>query len=129
MSLTLPFYFQITIRRLPDTHDKASILRWSPYDNLKLPRFVLLRQVATGYEKIDVPMLKVVNNNSGEEDILSVNGYNQELVELLPGGKRDFLMVALTENYQKQCMHGNHYDLIWPGGEISMWDWGTKQEH
>jgi len=129
MSLALPFYFQISIRRLSGANDKAVILEWSLYDNLKLPHFVLLCQIPAGYQKVDVPMLNVVNPNSGGEDTLSVNGYNQELVELLPSSRRDFLMVALTENYQKQCMHGDHYELIWPRDEVSMWDWGTKQEH
>jgi hypothetical protein len=38
-------------------------------------------------------------------------------------------MGELTSNYLRLLQAGEKYELIWPGGTVSMWRWGKKQDY
>jgi hypothetical protein len=35
----------------------------------------------------------------------------------------------LTSNYQQLLVPGERYELFWPGAEIDMWGWGTREDY
>jgi hypothetical protein len=130
LSTALPYYINFTLQRLPNAQEKPCIFRWDAHSNgFSRSRFVLLRRTANDdLEKVDVTELPRVTPDFGEEDTMSVDGYNHHLWDLKAGGNVS-LRAALPMNYQKLLVPGEKCHLIWPGGEIDMWDWGTIREH
>ena len=59
---------------------------------------------------------------------MKADGYNDGLEQLRPGSSQR-AVPTLPENYHKVLVPGQRYRLIWPGEEISMWDWGTKRDY
>lgn len=37
-------------------------------------------------------------------------------------------MLTMPKGFRDKLVAGRKYELIWPGGEIALWDWGTKKE-
>ncbi|KAF2280020.1 uncharacterized protein EI97DRAFT_429785 [Westerdykella ornata] len=126
LSVTLPYYIDFTIRRPGDDHGRPLIFRWGPYRNaLANAELVLLHIAKHGPERVDVAPLQVAEP---EPDSILVNGWNQFLWEL-PPGREVHMREKLTANYQRLLKPGESYELLWPGAEIRMWDWGSMQEH
>lgn len=127
---TLPYYIDLTIRRSEEgSDDRPCIFRWSPHvDGFCPSGFILLHHTADGsLEKVDIDhsgLVKLVE----EDETIMVNGWNQFLWELLPGGKT-VLKATLPERYHRLLTPGGKFELIWPGAEIAMWDWGTVRDH
>jgi hypothetical protein len=59
-------------------------------------------------------------------DDLIVTG--KEFRELSPGGSV-WGFAYMPAHIQQLLAPGRRYELIWPGAEISLWDWGTLKEH
>lgn len=119
-----------TLERIQDGHDEPCIFVWSlTTDGFRPWGFVLLHHTADGgLEKIDI-CDKVLALET--PDVLFIDGYHSHggiLRELPPAGS-DIFMASLDEHYQKLLVPGERYELIWPGGEIALWDWGTIKEH
>lgn len=124
LSTTLPYGIDFAITRSQDDSDQRSIIfRWSPFAT---SGFVLLRHSVNGIEEVYVDHSRVIR--LAEEDTVLVNGYNQYLWELPPGGKVEF-RATLPERYQRQLVPDSRYELLWPGGNIVIWEWGTIPEH
>lgn len=128
LSLTLPYLIEFSIARSQDGIDGRSvILRWSPaVDGFGASGLRILRHTAHGLEKVDVDHSGLLNIQ--DDGPILVNGYNQSLWEIPPGGKVTFA-ATFPERYQKQLISGERYDLIWPGGHIPIWEWGTVKDH
>jgi hypothetical protein len=115
-----------TIRRVQDGHDKPCIFLWDLVtDGFRPWGFILLHHTAHGgLEKIEVRNVGVLVTPK----VLLVNGYNHFLWELPPAGSVTF-KVSLPKSYRASLVPGDRYELIWPGVEIALWDWGTIREH
>lgn len=37
-------------------------------------------------------------------------------------------MMTMPKHFRDVLVNGEKYELLWPGGEIALWDWGTKME-
>lgn len=48
--------------------------------------------------------------------------------EVAPEGNVKF-MPGLSKRYRKELKTGAKYELVWPGGEIAIWDWGTINQY
>jgi hypothetical protein len=73
------------------------------------------------------------SDHSGFVDIsrhgpLLVNGWNHDLWELTPDRPVKFLK-SLPARYQKLLKAGETYTLLWPGGEIALWEEGGVRDH
>jgi len=131
LSLTLPYVVNFTIRRAKnDGSDRPCVFRWHPlFDGFSNQGFILLQHIATGH---DVKPCAVDNTKSVRplEDsiMLDGSGGNEYLWELLPGGVVHG-SVNLPEHYYRAMQAGQTYTLLYPGGEVAMWDWATRLEY
>jgi hypothetical protein len=126
LSLTLPYYIDFTLRRPEEEGGKSIVFRWGSYSNaLAHGQLVLLHITPNGPERIDVPPLSYAKP---DPDTIEVNGWNQFLWELKPGGEIE-MQEKLTPNYQRLLQPGQRYELVWPGAKVPMWDWGSMAEH
>jgi hypothetical protein len=127
---TLPFGIEFTIKRAQDGHQRPCIFNWSPTVHGFSPNgFILLRHDSSSGDtkRIEVDHSGLVKLPE-EDDPMVVNGWNQFLWELDPGQEVKFL-ATLPERYHKLAVPGESYTLLWPGGEIPRWEWGTIREH
>ncbi|KAK9414689.1 putative Zn(2)-C6 fungal-type domain-containing protein [Seiridium unicorne] len=126
LSVTLPYYIDFTIRRPAEGDDQSLIFRWGAYsDAFAQAQLVLLHITEHGRERVEIEPLEFAKPDA---DAIQVNGWNQFLWELPSGGEikmRD----KLTANYQRRLEPGEKYELLWPGAEVSMWDWGSIKDH
>jgi hypothetical protein len=124
--MTLPYYIDFTLRRPAGGNDKPFIFRWGPYRNAFVhAQLVLLHITEHGPERVEVEPLEFA---SADENTILVNGWNQFLWNLPPGGETK-MRDSLTANYQRRLKPGEKYALLWPGAEIGMWDWGSMSDH
>ena len=127
LSLTLPYVIQFVLRRQDAPTNKSVIFEWGPLiHGFTKSGFVLLRSTTTEFEAMRI-------DHSGLVDLsrhgpLVVNGYNQDLWELAPGASVAF-QLELPERFQKLLNPGETYTLLWPGGPIATWEYGTVREH
>ncbi|RDW66584.1 hypothetical protein BP6252_10219 [Coleophoma cylindrospora] len=129
LSSTLPYHIHLTIwRGEEDSGTRPCIFRWSPtLDGFSPSGFILRHHTSSGcLEEIPIDHSGLVK--LPESDTLVVNGHNQFLWELRPGGKVSF-MATLPERYQRLLVPNEGYDLTWPGARVEMWDWGTIRSH
>ncbi|KAK4118577.1 hypothetical protein N657DRAFT_583394 [Parathielavia appendiculata] len=129
LSLTLPYVVDFTIRRAKkDGSIRPCIFRWHPlYDGFSHQGLILLHHTATGdgVEPCAVDHTKFARppkDGSIATDGSSGHGY---LWELLPGGE-GHASVNLPEHYYQAMQAGEAYTLLYPGGEVALWDCGTR---
>lgn len=132
LCMTMPYRIQFTYTRPAEEEDSDSrpiVCGWTSWSNLARGRFVLLHETASGeLEPVEVGMLDglAATFYAGEEE--SCSAYNSAVWEIGPG--KTFAPVGhLTANYQTRLVVGETYHLLWPGGVVEMWDWGTKDGH
>lgn len=130
LSLTLPYQIQFTLRRAQDdAQEGGCIVRWSPTLNGFSPSgFVLLRHVGKegGLEVVPVDHSGLVK--LPEEDAIVINGHNQFLWEFAPGDHVSFVADP-PERYYRALRAGETYTLLYPGAELTMWNWGRIKDH
>jgi hypothetical protein len=115
----------VTIQRTRDSHEEPCIFNWSAHDDGYGPSgFLLFRHTANGLRKIDIDG----DSFAAPQTPFLVDGWNQSLWELAPEGRVRF-MATLPSRYRKELVMGAKYELVWPGGEIAIWDWGTTKQH
>lgn len=132
LCVTMPNYMDFFITRLPDADGRPLICRWTPWRRfLTWGRLVLLHEKAPGQlEPVDVGLLEGLDDHQdrGAEDTAKVPGNGVWEMSSNPGDRIE-RRSRLTANYQTKLVPGERYRLLWPGGEIDMWDWGTIEEH
>jgi hypothetical protein len=129
LSKTLPFQIELTLKRAEDGHSSPCIFHWSPnIHGFLATGFILLHITAASIvERVEIDhtgLLKLPE----EVAPLVVGSGNHFLWELAPGCETTFV-ATLPERYQRVLVPGDKYQLVWPGGEIDVWDWGTIHEH
>lgn len=134
LCLTLPYHIDMTITRLADAHPGASpiVWYWTVWDWLARGRFVLLHEHAPGQlEPVEVGVMDglVEEFYHGEEDEVPIQNGHVSQFSASPPNNEINCCTHLTANYQTKLIPGEQYHLFWPGGEINIWDWGTKEEH
>jgi hypothetical protein len=85
---------------------------------------LLFRHTPEGLRKIDT------DNNpfAAPRAPLLVHVWANSLREVAPGEEIDSTSI-LPRKHRAKMVEGEKYELLWPGGEISIWDWGTKKDH
>lgn len=128
---TMPYTIQFVVTRAADdAHSGPVICRWTAWSSLAKGHFLLLHETASGaLEPVDVGMLQGMADRfyrpgHGEETIAASNS---EVWEMMAGGSYSPIC-NLTANYQTRLVPGETYHLLWPGGEIKMWEWGSMNE-
>ncbi|KAK6813785.1 hypothetical protein RU639_010243 [Aspergillus parasiticus] len=117
--LESPFGIEVVLRR-NDTDPRTCIFYWPPS---VAARFVLLRHSSHGLE-----IVEATNGWPKPPDMLYIEGWRQRLFELQPKGSYRYLE-SLDSSYDRALKAGERYELLWPGGETLLWDWGTVQDH
>lgn len=104
------------------------LVRWSPLiDAFSSSGLVLLEHTADGgFTRVHVDHSRILK--LPEEDRIAVNSYAQNLGQLLPGDSLT-LKGILPECYQRRLQAGKRYTLLWPGKTVTMWAWGSIQDH
>jgi hypothetical protein len=125
LSVTLPYTISLTLRR-SDSRTKPLIFRWPQAYNFRRSRFVIIHESTSGFVRLEVPEMYTDKTSLDDVEQLEV-GHQNCLWELPSAGEVGY-GVDLTDNYQKLLIPGEKYHLFWPGGEIDMWEWGTKTE-
>jgi hypothetical protein len=126
LSLTLPYEIEFVIKRVDTLEEKPIVFEWSPQIHaLAETGLVLLRHT-------DAVLGPITIDHSGLVDIsrhgpLIVDGYNQGLWELAPGGVIT-VKVNLPSRYQKSLKPEESYTILWPGSNIKTWAYGTVRE-
>ncbi|KAJ5766040.1 uncharacterized protein N7511_003656 [Penicillium nucicola] len=109
-----------------DGHDEPCTIYWSgSFEAFGSKGFVLLRHTADGeMEKVEGLV------ESWNDEYLSSGafwGSKQGFHELAPG-QSIWFGTGLEESWIKALIPGERYELVWPGGEISWWGWGTIEQ-
>ncbi|KAE8398268.1 hypothetical protein BDV37DRAFT_291155 [Aspergillus pseudonomiae] len=121
--LESPFGIEVVLRR-DDTDPRSCIFYWSPYAPAVLAaQFILFRHTPDGLERIEVG-----KGLWEAPDMLSIARLGQGLFELEPNGSSRYLL-ELGVQYRDALRPGERYELLWPGGESFLWDWGNIQGH
>lgn len=129
LCITMPYRINFaTVRALDDTHRRPVTYRWSAWDNMAKGRFVLLHETVSGeLEPVEVSMLGGLVDEMYGEDEKEFSASESEVREGVPGEQRNSV-IHLTANYQTKLIPGETYHLVWPGAEIELWDWGSRDE-
>ena len=133
LSLTLPYKIEFILHRArEDGSDKPCIFRWSPaIDGFSPSGVVLLHHGdssnSDGPKTCEVDYYPKPLKSPNEDSILA-DAQNGHLFELAPGGEARCI-ASLPARYYQALRAGEMYTLLYPGGEVAMWDWGTVEEH
>ncbi|KAH6855441.1 hypothetical protein B0I37DRAFT_364920 [Chaetomium sp. MPI-CAGE-AT-0009] len=136
LSTTLPYDISFHLER-DDDDPRPCMVRWSAYlDMLLRSNLVLFRHVtgadgSARLERVDVgpdPMVGKYKSSRYDDGWLWGSGYRW--VELPPGGRSPRTASGkLPERYHKLLVPGQRYELLYPGGEASVWVWGTERDY
>lgn len=126
LSITLPHWIFFKLRRAPDDTSKSCIFWWNTYLAFVNAEIVLLHMTEQGPERVHVdPQIVPVRSDA---DAVAVTRWEPYFEELPPCGEIK-LAALLPMHYQQKLKAGETYQLLWPGGRLNMWDWGSKAEH
>ncbi len=81
-----------------------------------------------GVELCAVDHTRFVRPSKEDSIVVERGDWVNFLWELPPGGEGRSSMI-LPEHYCHAMQAGETYTLLYPGGEMVMWDWGTRLEH
>jgi hypothetical protein len=112
-----------TIHRAGDSHEEPCIFRWGRHD--ATAAFLLFHHTPDGLRKIEIASEPP---SAALQAPVVVDGWGISVRELAPGG-RVRSMITLPKRYRTELVSGEKYELVWPGGEIAIWDWGTEKQH
>lgn len=129
LCITMPYRINFTILRpRDDSHRKPVTYRWSAWESMAKGRFRLLHELASGeLEPIEVSKLGGLVDSMYEEEEEETS-VTESAVEEAGPGDHPRRLCTLTANYQTKMTPGEKYHLIWPGGEIDLWQWGSKEQ-
>lgn len=117
----------VKIHRIRDMHEYPCVFNWSSSNDGCGPLgFLLFRHTENGLRKIDIDMDSNLFNPPQRPFV--VNGCNGDTWEMAPESNVKF-MATLSKRYRKELQMGVKYELVWPGGEVAIWDWGTMKQH
>lgn len=133
LSLTLPYRIEFTLRRAKtDCSDRPCIIRWSPtIDGFSSAGLILLREDNTatgGFEPCAVDQSGLSEPSDQDAIVVDHHGRDKFLWELAPGGEVRFA-ACLPARYYAAMVPDETYTLLYTGGEVALWDFGTIQEH
>lgn len=119
--------FHIT-REVNDDHEEPCSIYWTGSDAFGSQGLLLLRHTAEGrLEKVE-GLVKPEH-----EQFLSERGFwnyphQQSFLELKPG-QTTWFGSGVPKQWLEALIPGQQYELVWPGGEIPWWGWGTIEEN
>ncbi|OQD84312.1 hypothetical protein PENANT_c013G06838 [Penicillium antarcticum] len=126
-----------TIRRLP-THrgsdSRPCLFKWSPVGDGFVPNgFILLCHVRSAEERITLQRVEIApdpayNPALVQSSSVQISPWTSSLWELKTGDSVSF-RTSLPDHWERQLRPGTTYELLWPGGTIGLWEWGTIQQH
>lgn len=118
----------VTIKRTRDMHEEPCIFNWSARNDGCGPLgYLLFCHTVNGLRKINIDMDNNVYEPPQTPFIVGKYPFH-ETWEVAPEGNVIFMSV-LSKRYRKELQLGAKYELVWPGGEIVIWDWGTMKQH
>lgn len=119
----------ITFHRAHDDgHDQACIFYWSGgRDGFVSDRVFLLHHTTDGQlEKVHG--VEYEGSLYETPNLPEISQWDHSFRELSPGGSDRFYQ-PIPDRYQNALIPGERYELVWSGGEICWWTWGTIKEH
>lgn len=118
----------ITLTRAHDGHDQPCIFYWSgSRDGFASDGFLLLHRAADDQlEKIEVSSHDGPRLEAPIKD--KISPWDHHIRELTPGASDRFYQ-KIPQRYRDALVPGERYELVWAGGEVCWWAWGTIQQH
>jgi hypothetical protein len=72
---------------------------------------------------------EILKTSEEENSVVVANGQDTSSLWELPPGGSVRLVAKLPESYYRALKAGETYTLLYPGGEVAIWEWGTIQEN
>lgn len=114
--------FTIT-RAVDDPHTRPCVFHWNPVeDGCSQSGMILLYH---GDESVEFREAELPTKLLIPQKVTASDPYFKELV---PGNSVSW-KAPLPAVYFKNCGPKVAYLLLWPGGQIPLWEWGTLAEH
>lgn len=130
--ITMVNYIEFTLTRVPGADGRPIACKWSPWKHLLATgSLFLLHERSPGHlERVNVGVLEGLDedNACGAATMTKTSKYDFWDISASPGDKVK-LRSRLTANYQTKLVPGQRYHLLWPGGELTIWDWGSLRDH
>jgi hypothetical protein len=111
------------IKREEDGSGRPCVYKWSP------PDLVLRIYPSSQEEGTEAPVTQpqgLTSDESGLSAPFSVP--SADLIELWPGAETT-VYGTIPEKYGPMLRVGGQYEVVWPGGDITEWTWGTKTDY
>ncbi|OQE22851.1 hypothetical protein PENFLA_c012G05203 [Penicillium flavigenum] len=122
VSLTEPLGILAVVRREEDGSNKPCIFHWSVSSDVWGPSgYILFQHTVNGLKKVGKHRLP-------PPETLELRQRDAEFEELLPGQCLKGNLRDISP-FWDQLVAGEKYELLWPGAEYALWDWGTFREH
>lgn len=123
LSLTLPFVIKVKLHRALDNTQRPCIFRWELSNALAQGDLLVFHETTDGLRQIHIehPMWD-------QKDVVTLERLSGNFIELSPGSEIEF-QANLPLRYREQLKDGEAYRLQWPGSEVSMWEWGSLENH
>lgn len=114
-------------RGIDDGQEEPCSFFWSgDYDAFGIQGFLLLRHTADGeLEKVNVSSESWRTINLTE---LEIGHWKHGVWELMPGKSTTFAR-SFPQSWLDAMVKGERYELVWPGGDILWWSWGTIKDN
>jgi hypothetical protein len=119
-----------TLRRA-DSDKRPCLFLWSQVRNAFNPDgFQLFRHTDSGLRKIEISDDVAARSRRGPNDTI-VMVQNAALRELFTDGHigKSRYIESFPKRYREKLVKGYKYELVWPGGQVERWDWGTVLQH
>ncbi|KAK2763257.1 hypothetical protein FQN54_009893 [Arachnomyces sp. PD_36] len=117
-----------TLHREQDSSAQPCIPKWQAgEDGFASPGFILLHHAADG----EVKKLDLVKDDlhlATTSQIVVPQSGGPYINEVQPGASIS-IKSSLPKVYREKLIPGERYELLWPGMEIDLWDWGSISQH
>lgn len=113
-----------TIRRVEDSSDRPCLFKWSPSDLIL--RLCYANNGEMKETSVAEPQGPVPRHKPDFSGPFPVN--STDVIELWPATETT-LYGTLPDRYGPLLDVGGRYEILWAGGEITQWAWGTKQDY
>ncbi|PGG95000.1 hypothetical protein AJ79_10324 [Helicocarpus griseus UAMH5409] len=119
-----------TLNREQDNSDQACVLKWKTgEDGFTSPGLILLHHTPDGEVKeidVDKESLHKSTTTRSPFIVTQLEGY---YIHEVQAGASISLKASLPGVYRQHLVPGERYELLWPGQEINLWDWGDVRQH
>lgn len=122
----------LTIYREQDGHNEPCIFKWRPHEDAFISSGLILLHIHPPSYNTLSEQLKVYGDGQSlfqePGPFIVKQGTDAHVWEIVSGSHIS-IKVSLPKEYRECLVPGERYELLWTGGEIALWEWGTIKEY